>query len=107
MYLGRRRHLPAHRPDRLSYERAEYLFKQASGGRPSTSCTISRLAHLGEEGWSAPGLMAPSGHENLRTLGICVDPSADALARQDPARRHRGPVPFRIPLRTPARLVAA
>jgi hypothetical protein len=42
-------------------------------------------------GWSAPMLMALSGHENLCTLGIYVNPSddavADALARQDPGRR--------------------
>ncbi|MER6948683.1 site-specific integrase [Nonomuraea sp. NPDC000554] len=53
----------------------------------------SRLTHLGEDGWSAPMLMALSGHENLRTLGIYVNPSAEAvaaaLAEQDPARRQR------------------
>jgi hypothetical protein len=35
-------------------------------------------------------LMALSGHNNLRTLGIYVNPSAEAvaaLARQDPGRR--------------------
>ena len=35
--------------------------------------------------------MALSGHDNLRTLGIHVNPSAEAvaaaLARQDPGRR--------------------
>jgi hypothetical protein len=38
-------------------------------------------------------LMALSGHENLRTLGIYVNPSHEAvaalLAAQDPGRRHR------------------
>jgi hypothetical protein len=37
-------------------------------------------------------LMGLSGHENLRTLGIYVNISAEAvaaaLAQQDPARRH-------------------
>jgi hypothetical protein len=37
-------------------------------------------------------LMALSGHENLRTFGIYVNPSAEAvaalLAQGDPGRRH-------------------
>jgi integrase len=101
LFLSHRRPAPARTPAagdtcpatgraRLSYERAEYLFKQATG------CTLhqlrhSRLTHLGEDGWSAPMLMALSGHENLRTLGIYVNPGDDAvagaLARQDPGRR--------------------
>lgn len=104
LFLASRRPAPARVPAdgdicphtgraRLSYERAEYLFKQASGGRTLHQLRHSRLTHLGEDGWSAPMLMAMSGHENLRTLGIYVNPSADAvadaLARQDPARRHR------------------
>jgi integrase len=76
---------------RLSYERAEYLFKKAAGGKTLHQLRHSRLTHLGEDGWSAPMLMALSGHENLRTLGISVNPGddavADALARQDPGRR--------------------
>jgi integrase len=103
LFLARRRPAPARAPAnadicphtgraRLSYERAEYLFKQATG------CTLhqlrhSRLTHLGEDGWSAPMLMALSGHENLSTLGIYVNPSADAvaalLAQHDPSRRRR------------------
>jgi hypothetical protein len=38
-------------------------------------------------------LMAMSGHENLRTLGIYVNPGDEAvaamLARRDPGRRRR------------------
>ena len=103
VFLASRRPAPARTPaagdtcphtgrGRLSYERAEYLFKQATG------CTLhqlrhSRLTHLGEDGWSAPMLMALSGHENLRTLGIYVNPSDEAvaalLADQDPGRRRR------------------
>ncbi|MFG2004796.1 tyrosine-type recombinase/integrase [Spirillospora sp. NPDC048911] len=30
----------------------------------------SRLTHLAEDGWSAPMLMALSGHENIRSLAI-------------------------------------
>ena len=83
---------------RLSYERAEYLFKQATrrldphrNGYTLHQLRHSRLTHLGEDGWSASMLMALSGHQNLRTLGIYVQPSAEAvaaaLAQQDPARR--------------------
>ncbi|MEU7749325.1 site-specific integrase [Nonomuraea sp. NPDC049158] len=83
---------------RLSYERAEYLFKQVTkrhdpSGQGFTLHQLrhSRLTHLGEDGWSAPMLMALSGHQNLRTLGIYVNPGpeaiAAALAKQDPARR--------------------
>jgi integrase len=104
LFLARRRPAPARTPasadicphtgrGRLSYQRAEYLFKQATGGRTLHQLRHSRLTHLGEDGWSAPMLMALSGHENLRTLGIYVNPSAEAvaaaLARQDPGRRRR------------------
>ena len=103
LFLSHRRPAPARTPAavdtcphtgraRLSYQRAEYLFKQATGGATLHQLRHSRLTHLGEDGWSAPMLMALSGHDNLRTLGIYVNPSAEAvaaaLARQDPGRRH-------------------
>jgi site-specific recombinase XerD len=110
LFLADRKPAPARMPaatdlcpdtgrSRLSYERAEYLFKQATktldpAGKGYTLHQLrhSRLTHLGEEGWSAPMLMGLSGHENLRTLGIYVNISAEAvaaaLAQQDPARRH-------------------
>ncbi|MEU4539829.1 site-specific integrase [Streptosporangium sp. NPDC023825] len=83
---------------RLSYERAEYLFKQATkpldpagAGFTLHQLRHSRLTHLGEDGWSSSMLMALSGHQNLRTLGIYVNPSAEAvaaaLAEHDPGRR--------------------
>ncbi|MFG2076368.1 tyrosine-type recombinase/integrase [Nonomuraea maritima] len=83
---------------RLSYERAEYLFKQATKSidPTGTGYTLhqlrhSRLTHLGEDGWSSSMLMALSGHRNLRTLGIYVQPSTEAvaaaLAEHDPGRR--------------------
>lgn len=111
LFLADRRPAPARTPaaadlcpdtgrGRLSYERAEYLFKQATkqldpAGKGYTLHQLrhSRLTHLGEDGWSAPMLMGLSGHENLRTLGIYVNVSAEAvaaaLAEQDPGRRHR------------------
>ncbi len=104
LFLASRRPAPARAPAagdtcphtgraRLSYERAEYLFKQAAGGCTLHQLRHSRLTHLGEDGWSAPMLMALSGHENLRTLGIYVNPGAGAvaalLASHDPGRRRR------------------
>ena len=104
LFLSHRRPAPARTPAagdtcphtgraRLSYERAEYLFKNATGGKTLHQLRHSRLTHLGEDGWSAPMLMALSGHENLRTLGIYVNPSDEAvaalLAEQDPGRRRR------------------
>lgn len=38
---------------RLSYTRAEYLFKKATGATLH-QLRHSRLTHLGEDGWSAP-----------------------------------------------------
>lgn len=83
---------------RLSYERAEYLFKQATislnptgAGYTLHQLRHSRLTHLGEDGWSASMLMTLSGHRNLRTLGIYVQPSTEAvaaaLAEHAPGRR--------------------
>lgn len=102
LFLAHRRPAPARTPAsadacphtgraRLSYTRAEYLFKKATGGATLHQLRHSRLTHLGEDGWSAPMLMALPGHDNLLTLGIYVHPSAEAvaaaLARQDPGRR--------------------
>lgn len=111
VFLSHRRPAPARTPAaadlcphtgraRLSYERAEYQFKHttrpldpAGDGFTLHQLRHSRLTHLGEDGWSAPMLMALSGHENLRTLGIYVNPSpeavAAALANHDPNRRRR------------------
>ncbi len=78
---------------RLSYPRAEYLFKQATGGWTLHQLRHSRLTHLGEGGWSAPVLQALSGHANLRSLGLYTNPSTEAvaaaLAQHDPGRRRR------------------
>ncbi len=60
---------------RLSYERAEHLFKRATGdldpegeGYTLHRLRHSRLAHLAEDGWTAPMLMSLSGHAGARTL---------------------------------------
>jgi integrase len=77
---------------RLSYERAEQLFKQYSGGRTLHQLRHSRLTHLGEDNVSAPLLMTISGHKRLATLQQYVQPShaavAALLAATDPERRH-------------------
>ncbi len=82
---------------RLSYERAEYLFKQGSLKVGSRGWTLhqlrhSALTHLAEEG-VLPLLMAKSGHQNLRSLQRYARPSADAVAAMtaahDPGRRRR------------------
>ncbi|GIH63884.1 hypothetical protein Msi02_47010 [Microbispora siamensis] len=74
---------------RLSYERAEYLFKRATGdldpeggGYTLHRLRHSRLAHLAEDGWSAPMLMSLSGHASARTLHgfVRVPRPADTVA---------------------------
>jgi integrase len=78
---------------RLSYRRAEELFKAASGGRTLHDLRRAALTHLGEDNVSLPLLMAKSRHKNLRSLQRYVRPSPDAVgaltAAHDPARRRR------------------
>lgn len=109
IFLAERRPAPARAPaagdlcpvtgrGRLSYERAEYLFKQASLKVASRGWTLhqlrhSALTHLAEEGVNLPLLMAKSGHQNLRSLQRYARPSTEAVAAMtaahDPARRRR------------------
>ena len=79
---------------RLSYQRAWALFREASGGRWTLhQLRHSALTHLGEDGVSAPLLMAKSRHRDLRTLSRYVRPGVEAVARltaeHDRARRRR------------------
>jgi site-specific recombinase XerD len=82
---------PASGRARLSYERAEQLFKRHSGGRTLHQLRHSRLTHLGEQNVAAPLLMAISGHKRLATLQQYVKPGDQAvaalLAELDPDRR--------------------
>jgi len=88
---------------RLSYPRAEYLFKQATADcdphkqgwtlhqlRHSTS---SALQHLAADGRTAPELQAKSRHLHLGSLGRYVQlgeqTSAQVTADADPAARRR------------------
>jgi len=75
---------------RLSYRRAEELFKAATG---STLHQLrhSALTHLAEDGASAPMLMTKSRHRSIASLARYARPSVEALQRwkaeRDPARR--------------------
>ena len=81
---------------RLSYQRAWSLFREASGGQWTLhQLRHSALTHLGEDGVSAPLLMAKSRHRDLRTLSRYVRPGTQAVAQltaeHDPARRGKHP----------------
>jgi len=109
LFLADRRPAPSRMPasvdlcpltgrGRLSYERAEYLFKQNSLKVSSNGWTLhqlrhSALTHLAEEGVNLPLLMAKSGHQNLRSLQRYARPGPEAVAAMtaahDPARRQR------------------
>lgn len=76
---------------RLSYQQAEALFKQYSGGATLHQLRHSALTHDAEDGTSTPMLMARSGHTSVRSLAKYARVSAEALQRhqaeRDPARR--------------------
>ena len=91
---------PASGRGRLSYPRAEYLFKQASALHDphGTGWTLhqlrhSALRHLAASGRSAPELQAKSRHKHLATLGHYVrlgeETSARITADNDPLARRR------------------
>jgi integrase len=75
---------------RLSYRRAEELFKGATG---STLHQLrhSALTHLAEDGASAPMLLTKSRHRPIISLARYARPSIEALQRfeaeRDPTRR--------------------
>jgi len=109
LFLAERRPAPARTPaaldvcpatgrGRLSYERAEYLFKRHSRRISRTGLTLHQLRHsalttLADDNVSLPLLMGKSRHKNLRSLQRYVHPSAEAVAAMtaahDPAARRR------------------
>ncbi|GAA3622924.1 site-specific integrase [Nonomuraea rosea] len=85
---------------RLSYSRAQYLFKQATAelDPPGQGWTLhqlrhSALQHLAEAGRTAPELQAKSRHQSLSSLGRYIrlgeETSARITAEHDPAARRR------------------
>ncbi|MGJ6969701.1 tyrosine-type recombinase/integrase [Streptosporangium sp. G11] len=85
---------------RLSYPRAEYLFKTASAqldphrqGWTLHQLRHSALQHLAQAGRTAPELQAKSRHQHLASLGRYVrlgeETSARITADADPIRRRR------------------
>jgi len=78
---------------RLSYRRAEALFRKASGGWTLHQLRHSALTHLAEQNVSLPLLMAKSRHASLRSLQRYARPGPEAVAAltaaTDPARRRR------------------
>ncbi|MFI6904789.1 tyrosine-type recombinase/integrase [Nonomuraea sp. NPDC050394] len=85
---------------RLSYPRAEYLFKTASAkldphrqGWTSHQLRHSALQHLAQAGRTAPELQATSRHQHLASLGRYVrlgeETSARITAEADPAQRRQ------------------
>jgi len=109
LFLAERRPAPARTPaaldvcpatgrGRLSYERAEYLFKRHSRRISRTGLTLHQLRHsalttLADDNVSLPLLIGKSRHKNLRSLQRYVHPSAEAVAAMtaahDPAARRR------------------
>jgi integrase/recombinase XerD len=102
LFLADRRPVPARTPAtvdrcpetgraRLSYRRAEALFREASGGCTLHQLRHSALTHLAEQNVSLPLLMAKSRHASLRSLQRYARPGAEAVAAMtaatDPARR--------------------
>ncbi|GAA0420698.1 hypothetical protein Acor_83290 [Acrocarpospora corrugata] len=91
---------PATGRGRLSYPRAEYLFKQASAaldphgaGWSLHQLRHSALQHLAQAGRTAPELQAKSRHQHLASLGHYVRLSDETAARvtaeADPDARRR------------------
>src|SRR5919198_3686642 len=75
---------------RLSYRRAEELFKAATGATLH-QLRHSALTHMAEDGASAPMLMTKSRHQSITSLARYARPGVEALQRweaeHDPARR--------------------
>ncbi|MFG6201126.1 hypothetical protein [Nonomuraea sp. JJY05] len=91
---------PLTRRGRLSYPRAEYLFKTATAkldphrqGWTLHQLRHSALQHLAQAGRTAPELQAKSRHQHLASLGRYVrlgeEASARITAEADPAQLRR------------------
>jgi integrase len=102
LFLSDRRPAPARMPAaadlcpytgraRLSYRRAEELFKAASGGWTLHQLRQSAITHLAEADVGLALLMAKSRHTSLRSLQRYARPGPEAVAKltadHDPERR--------------------
>ena len=65
---------------RLSYRRAEEIFRTASGGWTLHQLRHSAITHLAEDNVGLALLMAKSRHTSLRSLQRYARPGADAVA---------------------------
>ena len=64
---------------RLSYRRAEEIWKTASGGHTLHQLRHSRLIHLAEAGEDVTMIKAKSRHRSLRSLERYVNPGPTAI----------------------------
>jgi len=84
---------PATGRARLSYRRAEEIFREASGGWTLHQLRHSAITHLAEDNVGLALLMAKSRHTSLRSLQRYARPGAAAVAAltaaSDPDRRRR------------------
>jgi integrase/recombinase XerC/integrase/recombinase XerD len=71
--------LDEHGHARLSYQRAEELFAEASDGATLHQLKHSALTHAAEDGTGAPMSMALSGHNSVLSLAKYARISAAAL----------------------------
>ncbi len=83
---------------RISYERAETLFREWTAELLGQAATLhqlrhSALTHDAEDGAALPLLMTKSGHTSIRSLGKYARPGVEALAawqQQQTDRTRRG-----------------
>ena len=71
---------------RLSYQQAEALFSEASGGATLHQLRHSALTHDAEDGTGTLMLMARSAHASVRSLAKYARVSAEALQRHQAER---------------------
>jgi integrase len=75
-------HLDERGRGRLSYQQAEALFKEASGGATLHQLRHSKLTHQAEDGYPLPVLMELSGPMSVRSLAKYARISAEAQERR-------------------------
>jgi integrase len=79
-------HLDERGRGRLSYQQAEALFKEFSGGATLHQLRHSKLTHEAEDGVTLPVLMALSGRTSVRSLAKYARVSAEVQKRRQAER---------------------